>query len=119
MYITSVPGKRASASQSKALSGLAGSSWPVTNATAEASSRWVTGMPAYAGAATPAVTPGHHLERDAGIRQRLRLLAAAAEHERVAALQPHDLATLARPSRTSSALISSCSIALRPGCLPT
>ena len=36
---------------------LGGSSWPVTKATAEASSRWVRGMPAYAGAATPAVTP--------------------------------------------------------------
>ena len=32
---------------------------------------------------------GHDLERDAGLRQRQRLLAAAAEHERVAALQPH------------------------------
>ena len=46
MYITSVPGKRASASQSSADSGLSGSSCPVTNATAEAASRWVTGMPA-------------------------------------------------------------------------
>ena len=53
-----MPGNRASASQSIALSSFAGSSCPVTNATAPASSRWVTGIPAYAGAATPEVTPG-------------------------------------------------------------
>jgi hypothetical protein len=34
--------------------------------------------------------PRHHLEADAGGGERLRLLAAAAEHERVAALQAHD-----------------------------
>ncbi len=33
---------------------------------------------------------GHDLERDAGRDARLGFLAAAAEHERVAALQPHD-----------------------------
>ncbi len=58
MYTTSVPGNAASACQSSADSGFAGSSWPVTNATALAASRCVTGIPAYAGAATPAVTPG-------------------------------------------------------------
>ena len=42
----------ASAGQSRALSGFVGSSCPVTRATAEASSRWVTGIPAYADAAT-------------------------------------------------------------------
>ena len=34
--------------------------------------------------------PGHDLERDAGLGQGEGLLAAAPEHERVAALQPHD-----------------------------
>ncbi len=34
---------------------------------------------------------GHHFERDAGVDQRQGLLAAAAEHERVAALEPHHL----------------------------
>ena len=34
--------------------------------------------------------PGHDLERDAGLREHERLLAAAAEHERVAALEAHD-----------------------------
>ena len=36
------------------------------------------------------MTPGHDLEGDAGLAQRLRLLAAAAEDERVAALEAHD-----------------------------
>ena len=62
----------------------------MTNATAEAASRWVTGMPAYAGAATPGGHARHDLERHARGAQRLGLLAAAAEHERVAALEPHD-----------------------------
>ena len=39
--------------------------------------------------------------------QRLGLLAAAPEHERVAALQPHDASRRSRPRSTSSALISS------------
>ena len=34
--------------------------------------------------------PGHDLVGDAGLAQRLRLLAAAAEDERVAALEAHD-----------------------------
>jgi hypothetical protein len=33
--------------------------------------------------------PGHDLERDPGLREGQRLLAAPAEHERVAALQAH------------------------------
>ena len=33
---------------------------------------------------------GNHLERDAGLEQGEGLLATAAEHERVTALQPHD-----------------------------
>ena len=36
------------------------------------------------------VMPGHDLERHAGLGQGGRLLAAAGEHERVAALEPHD-----------------------------
>ena len=45
------------------------------------------------------VMPGHHLERDAGGGERLGLLAAAAEHERVAALEPHDAARGRGPGR--------------------
>ena len=53
-------------------------------------------MPAYAGAATPGGDAGHDLERDAGLAQHQRLLAAAPEHERVAALEAHDAAAGAR-----------------------
>ena len=59
---------------------------------------------------------GHDLERHAGGEQRLGLLAAAAEHERVAALQPHDGHRRPRPRSTSSALISPASS--RPGPAP-
>ena len=47
-----------------------GSLWPVTNATAEAAARCVTGIPAYAVTPTPAVTPGHDLEGDARVAER-------------------------------------------------
>ncbi len=56
MYSTSVPGNLASSGQS--ITPSPGTSWPVTSATALAIPRWVTGIPAYALAATPAVTPG-------------------------------------------------------------
>src|SRR5208283_1790876 len=39
---------------------------------------------------------GHHLERDLRARERLGFLAAAAEDKRIAALEPHDDAPLAR-----------------------
>ena len=39
---------------------------------------------------------GHDVVRDAGVLQRQRFFAAAAEHERVAALQPHDAPAAAR-----------------------
>ena len=85
------------------VSGFAGSSWPVTNATALAAPRNVTGMPAYAGAAMPAVTPGTTSKSIPSAAQHARLLAAAAEDERVAALQPHDgLARRARARRAAA-----------------
>ncbi len=62
----------------------------MTTVKAAASSRWVSGMPAYAGAATAERDARHDLERNAGRVQRLRLLAAAPEDERVAALQADD-----------------------------
>ena len=52
--------------------------------------RWVTGMPASAGAAIAELMPGTISNGIAGRRQRERFFAAAAEHERVAALEPHD-----------------------------
>ena len=69
------------------------------------------------GGADRAGDAGHHLERDAGRGERLGLLAAAPEHERVAALQPHD-ARPARPCSTSTALISSWVRSTSPGALP-
>ena len=100
--------RRAPASRS-AVSGLAGSSWPVTNATALAI------------AALGDRDPGVGRRRDAGgdararprtampgRAQRLRLLAAAPEDERVAALEPHD--RRARRARARRAAASS-----RPG----
>ena len=89
MYITSVPGNRASASQSSAVASLAGSSWPVTNATAEASSRWVTGDPRVCGPGHAGGDAGDDLELHRRRAQGLRLLPAAPEDERVAALQAH------------------------------
>ena len=52
--------------------------------------RCVTGMPAEAGAAIALRDARHDVVRHAGLLQRQRFLAAAAEHERIAALQPHD-----------------------------
>ena len=40
--------------------------------------------------------PGHDLAGNAGQRQRQRLFGAAAEHERVAALEPHHALALPR-----------------------
>ena len=68
----------------------------MTNATALAAPRCVTGMPAYAGAATPAVTPGTTENGTPG-EGSARLLTAPAEHERIPSLQTHD-----RPSNRTS-----------------
>ena len=51
----------------------------------------MTGIRAEAGTAAIDETPGHDLEGDAGLGERERFLAAAAEDERVAALEPHDV----------------------------
>ena len=58
-------------------------------------SRCVTGIPAYAGAAIADVIPGTISNGTPASRQRARLLAAAREHEHVAALEPHDLLAVA------------------------
>ena len=68
----------------------ASSSWPLTTRKADARPRCVTGMPASAGAATALRDARHDLERHARRVERQRLFATAAEHERIAALQPHD-----------------------------
>ena len=74
----------------------ASSSWPETTRNADATPRCVTGMPAGAGAAIALLMPGTTSYGHAGALQRERFFAAAAEHERVAALQPHDAAAAAR-----------------------
>ena len=56
----------------------------------------MTGTPTAAGAASPDVMPGTIVDLDARGAQRSHLLAAAAEHERIAALQPHDEVPRAR-----------------------
>ena len=66
----------------------ASSSCPDTTRNADATPRCVTGMPADAGAAMALRDAGHDVVRDARVLQRQRFFAAAAEHERVAALQP-------------------------------
>ena len=92
MYTTSVPGNAASASQSSARLGLrrvlvAGHERDRAGAVAVRHRD-----PRVRGGGDARGHPGHDLERDPGRAQRLGLLAAAAEHERIAALQPHDLA---------------------------
>ena len=85
-----MPPARASASQSTSVRPFAGSSWPVTTVKWVDTPRWVTGMPAYAAAPIALVMPGTTSNGIARRGQRLGLLAAAPEHERIAALQPHD-----------------------------
>ena len=64
--------------------------------------------------------PGHDLEVDPGLAQPQRLLAAAAEHERVAALQPHDpLAGARRARRAAGRSPPAASAARRPACRRT
>ncbi len=70
------------------------------------------------GRGDPGGDPGDDLELDPGGAQRFALLAAAAEDERVAALQPHD-APPAFAASISRSPISSCGTEGTPGCLPT
>ena len=119
MYSTIVPPARASAAQSVCVSGLAGSSCPVTKVTEVATPRCVTGMPAYAGAAIPAVTPGTISK---AIPAAARACASSLPRPKTSGSPPFRRTTRlpARPSFTSSALIASCPIELAsPPRLPT
>src|SRR4051812_33211759 len=95
-----------------------GSSCAATKATADASSRWVTGMPAYAGAAMPAVTPG---TTSNGTPAAASASASSPPRPNTNGSPPFSRTTRLppRPSSTSSALISSCESAAAPGSLPT
>ncbi len=75
--------------------------------------------PGVGGRGDPGGDAGDDLELDPGLAQRFALLAAAAEDERVAALQPHDAACPARAASISRSPISSCGTDGTPGCLPT
>ena len=86
---TSVPPKRASTSQSMSEVSFPGRSWPVTIATCAATPAVGDRDPGVGGRGDRRRDAGHDLERDAGGREGLRLLAAAPEDERVAALEPH------------------------------
>ena len=92
---------------------------PVTTANDRATPRWVTGIPAAAGAAIAADTPGTTSHGDAGRRAGQQLLAAAAEHERIAALQTDDRRAGQALARTSIDSISACGTGARPGSFPT
>ena len=86
MNSTSVPGTRASAARSSVRS-----SWPETTVTWDETPRCVTGMPADAGTADKAETPGTTRRDSDGGRERL--LASTPEHERVAPLEREVLGT--------------------------
>ena len=113
---TTVPPTLASDRQST--SGSPARRWPVTTVNAAATPRWVTGTPAAAGAATADVMPGTTSNGDAGVEQRLGLLAAATEHERVAALEAHDAPALRGPARRAASR-SAPGAPAGPGRLPT
>ena len=91
MRMTSVPPARASDSQSTPPGAVSSPTWPVTTVTELDSPRWVTGTPGGRRARrTPRSRPGRPPTATPAALQRLGLLAAAAEEERVAALQADD-----------------------------
>ena len=76
--------------------------------TCAATPRCVSGMPADAGTAVIGETPGTTSNVDAGLGERQRLLAAAPEDERVAALQAHDVEPCAAERRRAARSSRSC-----------
>ena len=96
-------GSVASAAQSTSARALPGRSWPVTtvNLRGQAAVRH-RARPRRPGTAIAEVMPGTTSNGDAGRAQRLRLLAAAAEHERVAALEAHDESARGARARPAS-----------------
>ena len=67
----------------------------------------------------PAVMPGTTSYVDARLAQHLRLLAAAPEHERVAALEAHDQPAGRGVLDAAAGWSSSCGTCSPPPCLPT
>ena len=81
---------------------LAASSWPVTTANEDGDAAVRDRDAREAGTATADAHAGHDLEGHPGRGQRLGLLAAPAEHERIAALEPHDPAAPPRVVRPAA-----------------
>ena len=77
--------------------------WQLAIVTRSETPRWVIGIPAAAGTAAIEETPGTISVAIPARLQRQRLLAAAAEDERVAALQPDDVE--ARPAVVDEQLV--------------
>ena len=92
--ITSVSAARASRSQRVSRVTLVGSLWPVTTANDAPWRRSVIGIPANASAPKIAETPGTTSNGIPASAHARGLLASAAEHVRIAALQAHDGAAL-------------------------
>ena len=87
MKATSVPGIRASARASSCSTSFAANAVTICD-----TPRCVTGMPADSGTAAIDDTPGTSSNGTPASHERERLLAAAPEDERIAALQAHDTA---------------------------
>ena len=69
---------------------FSGFSCPVMKVTAEDRSLWVSGIPAYAGAAIAEVTPGTISNSMPAEASSSASSPPLAEYERVSALEPHD-----------------------------
>ena len=95
MYSTIVPPARASADQSVCVSSFAGSSWPGDEGDRRRDAAMRDGNARVRRRGDARRHARHDLERHARLGERLRLLAAAAEDERIAALEPHDALPLA------------------------
>ena len=101
-----MPPTRASASQSTSVRPLAGSSWPVTTVKWVDTPRWVTGMPAYAGAPIALVIPG---TTSNGTPAAASASASSPPRPNTNGSPPFSRTTRSavRPRSTSTALISS------------
>ena len=91
--------------------GPPGSRWPDTTVKSAATPRWVSGIPAIGRRRERRTDPGNDRHRHSGGNAGEPLLAAAAEHERVAALQAHHPLAGQRPlddDRVDLVLASGC-----------
>ena len=115
---TSVSAPWAMPAQSSRDSGLVGSSWPVITAKLEAYRRSVTGMPAYAGAATDELTPGTTMN---GTPRSRRCVASSPPRPKTNGSPPLSRTTHLPCSAcsASSSLMRGWGTACTAACLPT